>query len=150
MPNSVRKIAPVGQTSRQAAWVQCLQTSEDISQRKSSVVALEVRLVAADRHPLLDERHVAPRVGARARRVLSCELPVQFRPSSGTWFHSLQATSHALQPMQTDVSVKNPIRGGCSSWPAAAAGSLSPSRTSSPSRLGESGQSRHGAIPVSR
>ncbi len=29
---------------------------------------------------------------------------------SGTSFHSLQATSHALQPMQIDVSVKNPTR----------------------------------------
>ena len=36
------------------------------------------------------------------------------RPSSGTSFHSLQATSHALQPMQTDVSVKKPTRSG--SW----------------------------------
>ena len=35
MPNSVRNSEPVGQTSRQAACVQCLQTSEDISQRKS-------------------------------------------------------------------------------------------------------------------
>ncbi len=25
---------------------------------------------------------------------------------AGSWFHSLQATSHALQPMQTVVSVK--------------------------------------------
>ena len=32
------------------------------------------------------------------------------RPSSGTSFHSLQATSHALQPMQIDVSVKKPTR----------------------------------------
>ena len=30
------------------------------------------------------------------------------RPSSGTSFHSLQATSHALQPMQSVVSVKKP------------------------------------------
>ena len=29
VPNSVRKSAPVGQTSRHAAWVQCLQTSGD-------------------------------------------------------------------------------------------------------------------------
>jgi len=35
-------------------------------------------------------------------------------PSSGTAFHSLQATSHALHPMQIEVSVKKPIRGGCS------------------------------------
>jgi hypothetical protein len=36
VPSSVRKIAPVGQTSRQAACVQCLQTSDDMSQRKPS------------------------------------------------------------------------------------------------------------------
>jgi hypothetical protein len=44
--------------------------------------------------------------------MLSYDIPVRFRPSSGTWFHSLQATSQALQPMQTEVSVKKPIRGG--------------------------------------
>ena len=33
----------------------------------------------------------------------------------GIWFHSLQATSHALQPMHTDVSVKKPMRGLASS-----------------------------------
>src|SRR3954465_7102891 len=33
VPNSVRNSAPVGQTSRQPACVQCLQTSDDISQR---------------------------------------------------------------------------------------------------------------------
>ena len=36
VPNSVRKIEPVGQPSRQPASVQCLQTSELISQRKPS------------------------------------------------------------------------------------------------------------------
>src|SRR5690625_2218008 len=35
--NSVRNRAPVGHTSRQPAWVQCLHTSEDISHRNSSV-----------------------------------------------------------------------------------------------------------------
>src|SRR6476620_3434780 len=35
VPNSVRKSDPVGQTSRQAACVQCLQTSDDMSQRRS-------------------------------------------------------------------------------------------------------------------
>ena len=34
------------------------------------------------------------------------------KPSSGTSFHSLQATSHALHPMQMLVSVKNPLRAG--------------------------------------
>jgi hypothetical protein len=42
-------------------------------------------------------------------------MPVSRSPSSGTAFHSLQATSQALQPMHTEVSVKNPIRGGCTS-----------------------------------
>src|SRR3989440_8315457 len=37
-------------------------------------------------------------------------MPSRLNPSSGTPFHSLQATSHALHPMQTLVSVKNPIR----------------------------------------
>ena len=37
VPNSVRNNAPVGQTSRQPACVQCLHTSDDISQRKSAV-----------------------------------------------------------------------------------------------------------------
>src|SRR4051812_25460392 len=35
VPNSVRNSEPVGQTSRQAACVQCLHTSDIISQRKS-------------------------------------------------------------------------------------------------------------------
>src|SRR4029453_10949489 len=40
--------------------------------------------------------------------VLSYEFPVQVKPSSGTSFHSLHATSQALQPMQTVGSVKKP------------------------------------------
>src|SRR5919109_1304510 len=55
VPNSVRNSAPVGHTSRQAARVQCLHTSELMSHRK--------------------------------------------------------APSQALQPIQIDVSVKNPTRG---------------------------------------
>src|SRR6266704_2040173 len=34
--------------------------------------------------------------------------------SAGSWFHSLHATSHALQPMHTVVSVKNPMASGIS------------------------------------
>ena len=71
-------------------------------------------IVAAERRALLDEGDVAPACRRPGRRELSCERPVQFSPSSGTPFHSLQATSHALQPMHTEVSVKKPIRGGCS------------------------------------
>src|SRR5689334_11515514 len=53
-----------------------------------------------------------------------------FSPSSGTMFHSLHATSQALQPMQIEVSVKKPIRGLASgesgaAWPALAATSCS-------------------------
>src|SRR3954453_17213089 len=41
--------------------------------------------------------------------------------SIGSVFHSLHATSQALQPMQTEVSVKKPTRFGCSgSYPASA------------------------------
>src|ERR1700758_1359353 len=49
-------------------------------------------------------------------------MPVRRSPSSGTAFHSLHATSQALQPMHTEVSVKKPIRGGWSPPPAGAAG----------------------------
>src|SRR3954469_14427339 len=40
-------------------------------------------------------------------------MPVSSRsPSRGLSFHSLHATSHALQPIQIEVSVKKPFRGG--------------------------------------
>src|SRR5579862_9353952 len=52
-------------------------------------------------------------------------MPVKWNPSSGTRFHSLQATSQALQPIHTEVSVKNPTRGGWSRYPLAVAGSVS-------------------------
>ena len=35
--------------------------------------------------------------------------PLQLKPSCGTPFHSLQATSQALQPMQRVESVKKPV-----------------------------------------
>src|SRR5205085_6575645 len=60
--------------------------------------------------------------------VLSYDDPRKFMPSSGTAFHSLQATSHALQPMQIDVSVKNPLRAGASVQPASGAGSSGPKK----------------------
>src|SRR5690606_16518563 len=47
-------------------------------------------------------------------------------PSSGMRFHSLHATSQALQPMHTEVSVKKPFRGGGSTYPASVAGSTGP------------------------
>ena len=58
-------------------------------------------------------------VEAPSAPVLSYDMPSRSNPSSGTPFHCLQATSQALQPMQIEVSVKNPLRGG---WSAAIAG----------------------------
>ena len=43
-------------------------------------------------------------------RVLSYELPDHSIPCCGITFHSLHATSQALQPTQTEVSVKKPTR----------------------------------------
>src|SRR5690606_2006711 len=102
--NSVRNSAPVGQTSRQAACVQCLHTSEDISHRSTpssppAATGRDCSMNATCRQVL-----------APSMPVLSYEVASKTKPSSGIWFHSLQATSHALHPMQTLVSVKNPIR----------------------------------------
>src|ERR1043166_1952529 len=99
--NSVRKSAPVGQTSRHAACVQCLQTSDDISQRMAPFRSCSMN---ATWRPVF----------APSADVLSYDSPVHSTPSVGTAFHSLQATSHALQPMHTDVSVKKPTRSLCS------------------------------------
>src|SRR6266566_2543272 len=92
VPNSVRNNAPVGHTSRQAAWVQCLHTSELISQRMPPASGSGFSMKATWRHEL-----------APSSPVLSYEVPRKLSPSSGTSFHSLHATSHALQPMHTDV-----------------------------------------------
>src|SRR5215472_13268227 len=112
VPNSVRISAPVGQTSRQAASVQCLQTLLAISQRRSPSAAG------------CSMKATCRQVDALRSAVLSYDMPVSSSPSSGTEFHSLQATSQALQPMHTEVSVKNPMRGGWASQPTSAAGSL--------------------------
>src|SRR4051812_29132020 len=109
--NSVRKSDPVGQTSRQAACVQCLQTSDDISHRSGSSLSSSARSALRCSTNATCRQEFAPSVD-----VLSYDSPVQTRPSSGITFHSLHATSHALQPMQIDVSVKKPMR-GCSSSP---------------------------------
>src|SRR5581483_9346429 len=105
VPNSVRKREPVGQTSRHAACVQCLQTSDSMSQRRPVLPSPFVRsgfscsMNATCRH-----------VFAFSSEVLSQDSPVHVCPSCGMRFHSLHATSQALQPMHTDVSVKNPTR----------------------------------------
>src|SRR5438105_15279669 len=89
VPNSVRNSEPVGHTLRQAADVQCLQTSDDMSHRWPP--SWDCSTKATCRHVL-----------ALSWPVLSYERPRNSRPSSGTRFHSLHATSHALQPMQMD------------------------------------------------
>ncbi|GIJ76482.1 hypothetical protein Xph01_09140 [Micromonospora phaseoli] len=60
----------------------------------------------------------------------------------GTPFHSLQATSHALQPMQTLVSVKKPILGGASTQPAADTGSPPDARSALPAGAVDAGVTR--------
>src|ERR1043166_9186937 len=102
---SVRKSAPVGQTSRQAACVQCLQTSEDMSQR------IATSRSSPGRGFCCSMKATCRQVFAPSVEVLSYDSPVHTSPSSGTTFHSLHATSQALQPMQTLVSVKKPILG---------------------------------------
>src|SRR5215467_7766187 len=93
--NSVRMMALVGHTSMQLAIAQCLQTS-------------------------LIMFHATPPFGVvnswncTWRQFWSSSWPVLSKLSRncGAWpgssFHSLQATSQALQPMQRVVSVKNP------------------------------------------
>src|SRR5947207_11816614 len=88
-------MAPVGHASRHPARAQCLQTSDIISQRS------DCSTKATCRH-----------VDAPSAAVLSYDIPVKAKPSSGNWFHCLHATSHALHPMQMVVSVKKPLR-----WP---------------------------------
>src|SRR5436305_288491 len=103
-PNSVRTSEPVGQLSRQPARAQCLHTSLIISQEKlpAPVVCMPRDM---GRSTKLTWRQVAePRCSE-----LSYDIPVKRNPSSGSWFHCLQATSQALQPMQSVVSVKKPL-----------------------------------------
>src|SRR2546423_11291310 len=104
--NSVRNSAPVGQTSRQPACVQCLHTSEDINQRSPSSGSPE-----AGAGTVCSMNATCRQVEAPNAPVLSIDMPSRSNPSSGSWFHSLHATSQALHPMQTEVSVKKPTRG---------------------------------------
>ena len=74
--NSVRKSAPVGHTSRQPACVQCLHTSEDISQRKSAVSGGVVSTF---------DRSVGSRAPGASRSTLSSGVvgsPAEVRPSA--------------------------------------------------------------------
>src|SRR5438552_2793520 len=96
--NSVRMIDPVGHASRHADVSQCLQTSDIISHANESLsTAAGFSMNATCRH-----------VDAPSCAVLSYDMPVNENPSSGNSFHCLHATSHALHPMHTVVSVKKP------------------------------------------
>ena len=100
--NSVRMIAPVGQTSMQLACVQCLQTSAIIRQ----ALPLPEPIVSSGTLSMnFTWRQFWPSSVAGVVAALA-EEPAG--PSLGSRFHSLHATSQALQPMQTLVSVKNP------------------------------------------
>src|ERR671934_2597817 len=102
--NSVRTIAPVGQLSRHPAVEQCLQTS-DIIRNENSPSAVVCPPNATGR----STNSTCRQVDAPNETVLSYDMPVKTNPSSGSWFHSLQATSQALQPIQTVESVKKPL-----------------------------------------
>src|SRR3954451_21923614 len=101
--NSVRMIEPVGHASRHAAVEQCLQTSLIISHENLSPSAAGFSTNATCRH-----------VDAPRCTVLSYDIPVNENPSSGSWFHCLHATSQALHPMHTVVSVKKPTASAAS------------------------------------
>src|SRR3954454_16251841 len=156
--NSVRTSAPVGQASRQPAFVQCLQTSDMNSQRSSAAwpsasatptrATISCSATPPPAPPSASTDGIAPAAGmfgtwppsprATAARASACRpgegarastkrtwrhvaadsVPVwsyepplrNWEPSAGRSFHCLQATSHALQPMHTVVSVKKPMR----------------------------------------
>src|SRR5438309_7007268 len=107
--NSVRMMALVGQTSMHDACWQCLQTSDIISQACPPPVAAgcSIWFPAFGRCSM----------NFTCRQFWASSWPVLSKLSSSRlgslpWrpFHSLQATSQALQPMQMLVSVKNPAR----------------------------------------
>src|ERR1019366_1476705 len=97
-----------------------LHTSLDISQREPAGPGSPPGAAASPGRPICSMNATWRQVEALRLPVLSYDIPVSSSPSSGTAFHSLQATSHALQPMHTEVSVKNPIRGGAEFRPSPA------------------------------
>src|SRR5437763_6925325 len=107
LPTSVRMIEPVGHDSRQPAFSQCLQTSDENSHVIPSG-AFPPRPISGCRSTNFTCRHVE----WPSAVVLSYDSPLQRKPSAGTSFHSLHATSHALHPMQSVESVKKPVTRG--------------------------------------
>src|SRR5207244_12733729 len=95
--NSVRTMASVGQTSRQLALAQCLQTSDIIDQ------AIGLSWVV----PACSTNRTCRQLAWSSWPVLS-QLPRNSSGLLGRPFHSLHATSQALHPMQSLVSVKDP------------------------------------------
>src|ERR1700688_3269390 len=97
-------MAPVGQASRHPAFSQCLQTSDENDHEFISGA-----LPPNPGSGLCSTNFTCRQVCAPTEPVLSYEYPLQFRPSSPTPFHSLHATSHALQPMQSVESVRKAV-----------------------------------------
>src|SRR3954452_3597470 len=112
VPNSVRNSAPVGQTSRQAACVQCLHTSDDINHcTPPSSRSSGGPIPGSPRSTVVtgfgfSTKATCRQVSAPSALVLSYDVPVKPMRSAGSSFHSLQAPSQALQPIQIEVSVK--------------------------------------------
>ena len=74
VPNSVRKSAPVGQTSRHAA---CGAVLADVGASSATRSCPSAGRLPLERHRLLDEGDVAPGGGARARRCCRRTSPVK-------------------------------------------------------------------------
>ena len=92
---------PLSSTS---AWRAASCTSESGAASETPPTGFLCSMNATCRHRL-----------APSALLLSYDSPVKPWKSSGTLFHSLQATSHALHPMQSVESVKKPMRGFASS-----------------------------------
>src|SRR5205807_9829470 len=100
--HTVLTVSSGGHTSSHEACCQCLQTSDIISQACPLPAVVDA------------VRCASFSMNFTWRQFSASSLPVLSKLSArnagalpASWFHSLQATSQALQPMQTLVSVKN-------------------------------------------
>src|SRR2546428_10193210 len=97
--NSVRMSAFVGQTSRQLAFLQCLQTSLIISHAWPPAIGVGVTIM-----PVLSGtcsmNCTCRQFWASSCPVLSKESAVNFPALPRSSFHSFQAASPGFQPMQ--------------------------------------------------
>src|SRR5438034_10463564 len=105
--NSVRMSAFVGQTSRQLAFLQCLQTSLIISQAWPPAIGVGVTTM-----PVLSGtctmNCTCRQFWESSCPVLSKESAVNFAALPASSLHSLHGTSQALQPMRIDVAATTP------------------------------------------